>query len=373
MVVNGGRFIWHGALGYVYQGTTSYALPLSFVVMAPISGLVDRYGLIEGYPHPVAHPSAWLLVGPYSLFFGIFLLHAVRKLAWELGARRRLWAIQVLASVIVLLPAYYWGHFEDVLALTFVLHAVRKLMAREFVSCALMLSLAISFKQTAVVLVPLIVFMAPVGSRLRTLVAACALPGALVAFTLYVDWSDTYKALFSPVNLLSGYQGHSAIYVTWLGAKTSEVSRALGFLAALAAGWGFRRVRNAPHILAALSVILLIRPFSEAINYSYYWSPALLFAGFVGVAVHRQVRWQDWIWPLLAVLWASPRSEGSMSPWWWVGEMILVCATAAQTAVNLGYRVEGRRLSRLSVKKAIQEPILISMTTPGTGETTWIR
>ena len=66
LVVDGGRFVWHGALGYVYQGSGSYSLPLSFIVMAPVSGLIDHYALIEGSPFPIGHPSAWLLVGPYS-------------------------------------------------------------------------------------------------------------------------------------------------------------------------------------------------------------------------------------------------------------------------------------------------------------------
>src|SRR5579875_3917152 len=84
MLVGGGRFVWHGVLGYVYQGTGSYALPLSFIAMAPVSGLSDHLGLLTGFPFPVAHPSAWLLVGPYTLLMNAVLLHAVRRLAWDL-------------------------------------------------------------------------------------------------------------------------------------------------------------------------------------------------------------------------------------------------------------------------------------------------
>jgi hypothetical protein len=372
MVVDGGRFVWHGALGYVYQGTGSYALPLSFVVMAPISGLVDHFGLIEGFPRPVAHPSAWLLVGPYSLLFGIFLLHAVRRLAWELGVRTRLCVLQVLASVIVLAPAYYWGHFEDMLALTFVIHAVRRLIANDFVRAALLLSVAVSFKQSAVALVPLLVFMAPRGKRLRCLVAACALPGAFVAFVLGVDWSDASKDLLSPANLLTGYQGHAALYVTWLGTKTSEISRTCGLLLSCYAGWRFRRVTSVPQLLAAVSAILLIRPLSEAINYSYYWSPCLLAAGFVGLAVHRRVRWRDWIWPVFATVWASPRSYGSISPWWWAGEVILIGATSVQVARNCGVQFHPPSFEGVWFKKSRKKPIVKRMSTArAAGDTSW--
>ena len=76
-MVDAGRYVAHGALGYVYQGTSgSYALPLSFVLIAPVSGVIDHFGLVEGAPFPVAHPNAWLVVAPYILMFGIVVLHA---------------------------------------------------------------------------------------------------------------------------------------------------------------------------------------------------------------------------------------------------------------------------------------------------------
>jgi hypothetical protein len=374
LVVDGGRFVWHGALGYIYQGTQSYSLPLSFIVMAPVSGLIDHYGLVEGSPFPIAHPSAWLLVGPYSLVFGIFLLHGVRRLAWDLGVRRRLWAVQLAAVLLVLVPCFQWGHFEDVVALTFVLHAVRKVLVGDFVRAALLISVAVSFKQTAGMLIPWLVFMAPRGLRLRCLGAACALPAAFVALTLGVDWNDASKALFSPVNMVKHYPGHSAIYLTWLGKKTSQVSRTIGLLSSVGAGWFLRKVRSAPQTVAAIGLLLIIRPFSEAIIYSYYWSPGLLFAGLVGLAVHKRFRIHDWLWPVLAIAWASPRSDGHLSLWWWTGEIILIGLTAFQTAMNLRRRDEAPPLSRLSVKNVYQEPILMTMTTaPATGDKSWIR
>ncbi len=374
MAVDAGRFVWHGALGYVYQGTLSYSLPLSFIVMAPASGLIDHYRLVEGSPYLVAHPSAWLVAGPYSLLFAIVFLHAVRRLAAELGVRRRLWLGQVLASLVVLVPAYYWGHFEDALALAFILYSLRNILRGNSVRAAFMLSVAISFKQTGLALLPFLVCITPRGSRLRCLAVACALPALLAGFALSVDWADASKALLSPVNLVSGYEGHSAIYVTWLGVKTSEVSRATGLLLSVVAGWYCRRAKRAPEVLAAAGSIMLIRPFSEAINYSYYWAPGLFLLAYVGMANYRQVRWQDWVWPVLAIFWAMPRSDGTTSLWWWAGELILVGATVVQAGINCGYLHGWPGVSRLSVKKATNEPILMSMTTvPGAGETTWIR
>jgi hypothetical protein len=187
MAFDGGRYVWNGALGFVYQGTSSYATPLSFIVIAPIVGLCDHLGLSEGSPIPLVHPTAWLLVGPFTLLFGILLLQAVRRLAWDLGLRRGLWAVQLLAVLVVLVPAVEWGHFEDVITLTMVVHAARQLIAREPLRAAVFLSVAIASKQWAVVLVALIVIQAARGRRVRCLSLAGALPAALVVFVLGTD------------------------------------------------------------------------------------------------------------------------------------------------------------------------------------------
>jgi hypothetical protein len=88
--------VWHGELANVYDAATAaYALPLSFILMAPVAALVDLYPLVEGIV-PLARPNAWLVVGPYSLLFGVSFVDAVRRLAWDLGQRRHLWGSTAL-------------------------------------------------------------------------------------------------------------------------------------------------------------------------------------------------------------------------------------------------------------------------------------
>jgi hypothetical protein len=340
LAFDAGRYVWNGALGFVYQGTGSYATPLSFILVAPVAGFCDRWGLVEGSPIPLAHPSAWLLLGPFTLLFGIFLLQAVRQLAWDVGLRRGLWRVQALTVLIVLVPAALWGHFEDVIALTMVVHVARRLMAGETMRAAVYLSVAIASKQWAVVLIPLVVLQVAPGRRLRALFLAAALPVGLVLFVLGVDWADASKALFSPVNLVQHTLGHPAFFQSWLGSGTSRVSRTLGLVLASVLAWRFRGVRRPEQILAAIATVLLIRPFFEAINYSYYWSPSLLLVGLVGVAAHGRWRWRDWIWPLGAMVWATPRAPDPT--WWWVGELILLGATALQTAGTCGFTLRTR-------------------------------
>jgi hypothetical protein len=247
-----------------------------------------------------------------------------------------LWAIQLLSIVLVLVPCYLWGHFEDALALTFVLHAGRHLIAKDNIRAALLLSVAISTKQWALPLVPLVVFSAPAGRRLRTMVSACALPAALTVYVLGADWNDAYKALFSPVNLGKVTQGHLSFYATWLGSKTSRASRSIGLLLASGLAWRFRRVDRPVMIVAALAVVAGLRPFFEAISYSYYWVPALFLAGCTGLAAHRRFRLRDWLWPVAAMVWATPKGNSATAGWWWLGEIIIVILVFVQVAINCG-------------------------------------
>lgn len=367
--VDGARYVWHGALGYAYEGTRSYALPLSFILMAPAAGIIDHYGLVEGSPISLPTPSAWLVAAPYSLLFGVFFLHALRKLSRDLGVTKRLWAVQLLGALVVLLPCYYWGHPEDALAMTFVVYGARRFLRGDHLAAAIYLSLAISSKQWAVVLIPFLLISTPAGRRLRTLVAATALPGAFTLFVVGTDPSSAIPALFSPVNLGIHAQGHISFYATWLGSRTSQVSRTIGTLVAFLLAWPLRKVVRPAGWLGAAGLILLVRPFGEAISYAYYWSPAILMAGLVSLAVHGRVRVRDWLAPLGVVVWALPRSNYATNGWWWAGEMLLLIITAAQVCANLGFLPAGEGLRSVSVKYARTKPILNSMmTTSGSGD-----
>lgn len=367
--IDGARYVWHGALGYVYEGTRSYALPLSFIFLAPAAGIIDHFGLVEGSPFPLPMPSAWLVAAPYSLLFGIFFLHAIRNLARDLGIERRLWVIQILGALVVLLPCYYWGHPEDVLAITFVVYGARRFLRANHTAAAIFLSLAISSKQWAVVLIPFLLVGTPAGHRLRGLVAATALPGAFTLFVVGTDPSSAIPALFSPVNLGIHAPGHISFYATWLGSRTSQVSRTIGTLLAFLLAWPLRKVTGPARWLGAAGLILLVRPFAEAISYSYYWSPAMVMAGLVSLAAHKRVRVTDWLAPLGVVVWALPRSNYATNGWWWAGEMLLLAITAGQVCANLGFLPASWGLRSVSVKYAGARPILNSMmTTSGSGD-----
>lgn len=317
MAVDGGRYVWHGALGYVYEGTNSYSLPGFFILLAPVSGLIDHFRLIEGMPYPVPRPSAWLIVGPYTMLFGIFLLHAVRRLGWELGIRKRLWLLQFAAVLTVLVPAACWGHFEDVVALAGVLYAVRFLLRQDYTRAALALSVAITCKEWALLVLPFLLVRVPVGRRTRVSFWSVALPAALAAFTLSVDWADSSRDLLFPKVTAAAAIGHAAVFAGWLGPHASLIGRALSLAAAPVFAWVTRRENRPTQLLRWISAVCLLRALLEPFSYSYYWSPALLLIGMAACQLPIRARAARWVSILVAGIWLMPTKASGIG--WWAG------------------------------------------------------
>jgi hypothetical protein len=276
-----------------------------------------------------------------------FVLDAVRRVSWDLGMKRGLWRVQVATLLMVCVPAFQYGHFEDVLALTFLLHAFRYLMQRRPIMAAVLLSLAISSKQWAVLALPLFLFSTERGRRMMSFLAASALPLLFAAIVLATDARHGYHALFSPSNPRRTDPGHMSFLYTWFGSRTSRATRTASVLLSPIVAFGLRNAKSRPSVLATLSVLLLLRPLFEPMLYAYYLTPSLCVAGLVGVATHNRFRIRDWIWQVAAVLWALPHGNPSTAGIWWTVELLLLAITWIQVAINCGYRLPfGKRAFR---------------------------
>src|SRR6266540_5732898 len=134
------RFAANGALGYLYSADPFFvAGPLGPIVLIPVIMVGDALRLTDSYRYNVPHPTMWLVYGPFALGLGAVLLHAARALA------QRVWVDEGLASReiqprhlrtqlamvgLVLVPAgIVYGHFEDILALAFVLLGIRSILS----------------------------------------------------------------------------------------------------------------------------------------------------------------------------------------------------------------------------------------------------
>ena len=274
------QYVANGAFGHLYEANRYFVyLPMLPIVLAPVALVQSWLRLGQSIPFPIPHPTLWIVYCPYAnLVATLPLLYAVRSLAVELGVRRRLVHLQVATLALVVLPVVIlWGHYEDALATALLALAAREHLRGRLLRTAVLLGFAIGFKQWAVVAVPAFVAFAPRGSRLRTLAVAGAIPLALVAIPLIVDWRDTSRALLQAQSFPA--LGRPAL---WFGAfrhgVVGTLPRAVEVGAAAAAGWLLRRGGGAPsRLVAALGCVLLLRLAFEPALFTYYLGPSMAF------------------------------------------------------------------------------------------------
>lgn len=276
--VRASHYIANGALGYVYESTQYiYALPLFPILMAPVAFLGESLELSERLPYAVHFPTMWFLVGPFCLaLVGVVAPYSVRALAHRMEIPGSPLATQVGMLMLVVLPAAMIGHFEDVLAVAFLLLALRSLANTRYEVAALMLSLSIGFKQWAILALPPLLALIPAKSRLRSLLISLALPVGLAALTLTVDWEHASRALLSSPTF--PILGHAA---PWLNQDAFEAStfgyRLAALAVSLAVAWRLRRGADISLTLSGFALVFLARAVVEPVPMVYYLAPAFAF------------------------------------------------------------------------------------------------
>lgn len=279
------QYVANGGLSGIYSLTPWYAaLPGFIIVCAPFAALGDHLGLVTGYPYVIAHPSMWLVIGPLFAVTGATPVLGADYLASSLGvsrARRR-----VMAALIAVLMAGpepgVMGHPEDMVALALACVALGLVVRGRWLGSALVLSAAIAFQTWAVLLVPVLFVAWPAGMRLRLLVRAAAVPGALTAALLAFDFKDTISILVSQPMADAGQPlpwWHFARHITvvdqmgTLHLRAGSTSRFIAVVVAVAAAWVIRRKVTPVAVVSASAVALCARGLFEAQYWSYYMIP----------------------------------------------------------------------------------------------------
>jgi hypothetical protein len=291
LIFRASHYVANGALGYLYESTDYvYALPLFPIVLAPVAFFSEAMKLSERIPFALHHPTAWLIAGPYCITLAsAATYYASRALADRLRLAGSL-ATDIAPLFLVVAPAVLLGHFEDALAVAFLLLALRSFLNQKYDRAALMLSVAIAFKQWGVLAIPLFLVLVPPRSRIRSLVLISALPVALAALPLAVDWKHASHALFSSPTF--PYVGHAA---PWLDPDarlvTTSFYRVAMFAAAVAVAWRLRRESSESRILAGFAIVFLARALLEPVPMMYYLTPALgLLSLYEGMTTGRRLK-----------------------------------------------------------------------------------
>src|SRR6185437_6926570 len=109
----------HGDLAGLYTRPTGLvSLPGAAVILVPVVLAAHAAGLSLRVPGPhLAHPGAWLLLGPYAIAASATALFAADALAEHLGVSRPRRAVLAGANAVgVWSVSARWGHPEDAVA-----------------------------------------------------------------------------------------------------------------------------------------------------------------------------------------------------------------------------------------------------------------
>ncbi len=280
------HFIAWGSLGSVYAADTRIVtFPGILLLFAPLALLTGSLGMSESFPHFLAHPTAWVLLGPFEIVIGCSALFALDALATrlEVPPRRRM-ALCVAEAVLLWPTLVIWGHPEDALALALGhiqprpgprstggpvpdgSSAPRSPSSPWWSSCSPCCSPC------------------PGRRRAPALLGRTVLPAAvLLATPLIAQFHDTVQVLLNQPNF--PHIDHTTPWTAFaprLGGTGKDFAVAAGpgrlvaLLAACLLGWQARRWRHRPELLAwAAALALALRCVTESVMDPYYVWPAL--------------------------------------------------------------------------------------------------
>jgi hypothetical protein len=283
------RFVAWGYLGGVYSaGTGLVALPGFPILFAPVTMVASALGLVEAYPNPLPHPTAWLVFGPVVLLANGAALWALDRLARRLGLppARRL-AVDVLAAGTLWPVTALWGHPEDVLALAGVLLALRLGLERRLAGAGWATAAAVALQPFALLAVPaLLAFVGRRGGG-AFVVRAASLPAFLLAVVLAADFRDAWRALTvqpnfptvdwpTPLLALASRVGPKTVAAGPMRVLAAGAACLLGVLAA--------QRRDAAMVVFAVGAALAARCILEPVMVPYYLAPGVVVLA-LGAAV----------------------------------------------------------------------------------------
>jgi len=328
------HMIGWGALGNVYgAGTGIITFPGILLLLTPLALITGALGMSESFPVSLAHPSAWLVLGPYEIVISSSALFACDALAERLGVPRgRRAALCVAEGAILFNVSVYWGHPEDALALALALYALVFAFDGRWMGAGWLFGAAVATQPLVLLMLPVMLALAG-RSRAAGLLARTILPAvALLAAPLAAEFHATAHALVdqpnypridhvTPWTSLAPRLGGSGTKV----AVAAGPGRILAMVLAGVIGWRARRWRDRPDaVLWAMASVLALRCVTESVMVAYYAWPALA----VGLVLSAHLGRSRLLSCSAVAVGVSACSDARLGawPWWGIvsGGLVLV-------------------------------------------------
>lgn len=196
------QFVGWGDIGDVYgHGTGLVSFPGISVVLAPVALIVSHLGLSVSFPYGLAHPSGWLVLGPYEAAVGAVVLIPLDVLAERLGLSRRARLVSTVLEAALVWPVVgIWGHPEDPLALAIALWGLLAALRGKWRAAGWLFGLALVMQPLVILMVLVVAGLAPLRQWPKLALRGVLPSVALLAIPLEQSWNTTITALFKQPN-----------------------------------------------------------------------------------------------------------------------------------------------------------------------------
>ena len=353
----------HGQFGQIYSPSTGFvSFPGLVLVLVPVAALCDSLHLGTEIPGSlVAHPSAWLILGPLSLALCTVALFACDDVAERLGARPgRRAALTVVEVVLLWNVAVFWGHPEDAMATGLALYALLSAFDSRWRRAGWLFGAALVTQPLVIMILPILVAIAG-KERVVALFLRGGLPAAvLVLFPLASNFHQTVHVLVQQPTFpnLDHATPWTVLAPTISGrgaslAVSAGPMRILGLLLACLLGWKARKWKDRPELLVlACAAALVLRCFTESVMTDYYVWPALA----VGLIAASAIADNRFLAASAVSLFTTVTAQWGLGEFpWWILQMaglaaLLACGveTSRQREVRLRDEAYERAIDRRS-------------------------
>jgi hypothetical protein len=313
---------WGGYSDIYGAGTGFLSFPGILFLYAPLAALTGALGMTENFPYPLAHPTTWLVLGPYSLLIGAVVLFALDSVAERLGVPKGRRAVLCFAEAAVLWNVdVIMGHPEDALALAFALYALMALWSNQTRRSGWLFGLAVLFQPLVLLMFPVFLFHTAWGQRAKTLCRSVVPSFVALALPLVADWHYTSRSLVDqPFPLRTA---HITPFTSWapkvaIASVAGGPGRMIALLLCVGIGWVSTRHRlGLADILWIAAVCLSLRTVLDSALASYYPWPPLALALVVAAGRSRSRLAVTWLCAIGVTVTASLH----FGPWWawWSG------------------------------------------------------
>lgn len=343
------HYIGWGGYSAIYSTGVFISFPGILFLYAPLAMITGTFGMSEDFPYVLAHPTTWLVLGPYELIIGSVVLFALDSLAERLAISRARRAVLCFAEATILwIVDVQMGHPEDALALALAVYALLALWSGHTKRSGWLFGVAVLFQPLVLLTLPLLLFQTERRQRLRTL-CRCVIPAAAtLILPVTADWADTKRALVDQP--FPFRYAHITPWTSWAPkVGTSAVAGGPGRLVALvlcvAIGWlATRRRLGMAEIIWLAAVCLALRSALDSALASYYPWPPMALALVVAATRGRSRFALTWVCAMGVTVAASEH----FGPWWmwWtavVGGLALTLIVSRPARVVVGDDTETDR------------------------------